>query len=74
VRESVPRFLQELARAQLIAPAGDGQGAPAGTEAVDGASPRVRTGRFTEPELIQHDEPLHDVVGHPFDPQMPLAE
>ncbi|MBI4526602.1 MAG: hypothetical protein HY695_22610 [Deltaproteobacteria bacterium] len=29
---------------------------------------------FVEPELIKHDEPLHDVVINPFDPQLPLAE
>lgn len=29
---------------------------------------------FTEPELIKHDEPLHEVVMNPFDPQLPLAE
>jgi len=29
---------------------------------------------FSEPELIRHDEPLHDVAISPFDPQLPLAE
>lgn len=74
VQESVSRFLQELARAQLIAPAADDRGAPASIDAGDGPSARDRARRFTEPELVQHDEPLHDVVGHPFDPQLPLAE
>lgn len=35
-------------------------------------SPRKKP--FAEPELIKHDEPLHDVVLNPFDPQLPLAE
>ncbi len=29
---------------------------------------------FVEPEVIKHDEPLHEVVINPFDPQLPLAE
>jgi hypothetical protein len=29
---------------------------------------------FIAPELIKHDEPLHEVVMNPFDPQVPLAE
>ncbi|MGH9196724.1 MAG: hypothetical protein ACRD1T_13395 [Acidimicrobiia bacterium] len=30
--------------------------------------------QFIEPELLKHDEPLHEVVMNPFDPQLPLAE
>jgi coenzyme PQQ synthesis protein D (PqqD) len=75
VQPSVARFVQALARAQLIAPAtADGRaGAPSGSTRM-GSTAAKATGRFTEPELVQHDEPLHDVVGHPFDPQLPLAE
>jgi hypothetical protein len=29
---------------------------------------------FVEPELIKHEEPLHEIVMNPFDPQLPLAE
>jgi hypothetical protein len=29
---------------------------------------------FVEPQLIKHDEPLHDIPLTPFDPQLPLAE
>jgi hypothetical protein len=29
---------------------------------------------ITEPELVKHDEPLHEVSMSPFDPQLPLAE
>ena len=76
-RASLARFLQELDREQLVvattgdgpeavAPAGDGQ---TGTGPATGA-----TRRFSEPELIKHDEPLHEVVMNPFDPQLPLAE
>ncbi len=39
-----------------------------------GSQTHVKKKRFVEPELIKHDEPLHDVVVNPFDPQLPLAE
>jgi hypothetical protein len=29
---------------------------------------------LTSPMLLKHDEPLHEVPLHPFDPQLPLAE
>jgi hypothetical protein len=29
---------------------------------------------FRPPQLVQHDEPLHEVAASPFDPQLPLAE
>jgi hypothetical protein len=47
----------------------------------DGAEPSVKPTPpdgpkrpFSEPELVQHDEPLHNVAISPFDPQLPLAE
>ena len=47
----------------------------------DGAEQSVKPTRpdgpkppFSEPELVQHDEPLHNVAISPFDPQLPLAE
>lgn len=30
--------------------------------------------KLLAPELIKHDEPLHEVPVNPFDPQLPLAE
>lgn len=30
--------------------------------------------KWGEPQLIKHDEPLHEVPLTPFDPQLPLAE
>jgi hypothetical protein len=35
---------------------------------------RLPEGLLAAPELIRHDEPLHEVPLHPFDPQLPLAE
>lgn len=29
---------------------------------------------YLDPEIIKHEEPLHEVVQNPFDPQLPLAE
>ena len=76
-RASLSRFLQELDREQLVlATTGDGPGAsvPAGDGQTGTAQPSGATSRFSEPELIKHDEPLHEVVMNPFDPQLPLAE
>ena len=40
-----------------------------------GGEPRPATKKaLLAPELIQHDEPLHEVPVNPFDPQLPLAE
>lgn len=76
-RESVARFLLELDRERLLQSrpptplvaeaSGDG-GAGSRVALAPGRRP------FGEPEVRMHDEPLHDVVMNPFDPQLPLAE
>jgi hypothetical protein len=76
-RASVSRFLGELDREQLIVTgtgAGPGAPAPEGDEPTVASRSPGTTRRFNEPELIKHDEPLHEVVMNPFDPQLPLAE
>ena len=69
-RGSVSRFLQDLEREQLVVRAEEDSyhGSSVGTIVPANKKP------FTEPELIKHDEPLHEVVMNPFDPQLPLAE
>lgn len=73
-RASLARFLQELDREQLVVVStGDGSATPA-SGGDDRTVTAGATSRFSEPELIKHDEPLHEVVMNPFDPQLPLAE
>ena len=75
----VSKFLHELEREHLVL---RNQGASVVTAMVQErsegpAGPVMPSGKrkpFTEPELIKHDEPLHEVVMNPFDPQLPLAE
>ena len=74
-RDAASRFLAALEREQLVVAAGDGETAaggspPAPAPAGEGGSQR----RFVEPDLVKHDEPLHEVSASPFDPQLPLAE
>ena len=66
-------FVDALARADLIVQSEDG-GAPSdsGSEAAPTAEGAKRP--FSEPALVQHDEPLHEVATSPFDAQLPLAE
>jgi hypothetical protein len=73
-KERVSAFLQELEREQLAVPH-SGEGDQRGGEGIVGApSPPPEKKPFAEPEVIKHDEPLHEVVMNPFDPQLPLAE
>jgi hypothetical protein len=67
---AVSRFVGELQREGLVV-ASDGAPAAPTPEAVEEGGPRRA---FQEPQLIKHDEPLHEVVPSPFDPQLPLAE
>jgi Coenzyme PQQ synthesis protein D (PqqD) len=76
-QSSVSTFLQELERAQLVVP--DREGRATGGERNPGESaeaqaPPAERKPFAQPELLKHDEPLHEVVMNPFDPQLPLAE
>jgi Coenzyme PQQ synthesis protein D (PqqD) len=65
----VSRFLPELERERLVLTSDQQPEVPASAPPTPDA-PRP----FEEPQLIKHDEPLHDVANTPFDPQLPLAE
>lgn len=76
-RESVARFLLELDRARLLQPHPPtplAAQAPGDAGAGSSVAPAAGRRSFGEPEVRMHDEPLHDVVMNPFDPQQPLAE
>jgi Coenzyme PQQ synthesis protein D (PqqD) len=73
-RASVSAFLRELEREGLVVASGQPRSGAPGDPAVTGADDSSTKRRFLEPELIQHDEPLHEVAASPFDPQLPLAE
>lgn len=67
---AVEAFVEQLEEESLLVPGDrDGAGQPAGREA-----PKGDRRPFSEPELVRHDEPLHEVAISPFDPQLPLAE
>jgi hypothetical protein len=69
---AVVSFVEQLARERLVIPAdGDLARADAAPAGVPGP---VERKPFALPALIKHDEPLHQVALHPFDPQLPLAE
>lgn len=66
---SITDFVNQLTQEELVMDSGD--------QTQSSYSGNFETGgkdRFTEPELIKHDEPLHEVSHNPFDPQLPLAE
>jgi hypothetical protein len=67
-RGTAAAFVEQLEQKGLLV-SGDGAVETAAPTAPDG--PRRP---FSEPELVQHDEPLHNVAISPFDPQLPLAE
>ena len=71
VTEAVSAFLQDLENERLVVTADGSQGGGT-TQSTPVASAERRP--FTQPELIRHDEPLHEVQVSPFDPQLPLAE
>jgi len=68
-RDAVSTFLPELERERLVVESDGEQAAPApAPESAGGPRP------FEVPQLIKHDEPLHEVANKEFDPQLPLAE
>lgn len=69
-RHAASRFLDELQRERLAVPGPEGS---TSEPAIQPAS-EMRRLPFAEPQLIRHDEPLHEVSLSPFDPQLPLAE
>ncbi len=74
VKGSISKFLEELEREQLVVPhQGGTDGYPDEKHAM-AEIPSDKKKPYVEPELLKHDEPLHDVVMNPFDPQLPLAE
>jgi hypothetical protein len=78
-RQSLAAFLEELEREQLVlqdsADPEMGASTTYAGDSLEGVkSPPAVKKRFVEPELIKHEEPLHEVVTNPFDPQLPLAE
>jgi hypothetical protein len=74
VEESVSKFLQELEREQLTLPRREAIDERPRQGSASAPAPSQQKRPFVEPELIKHDEPLHEVVMNPFDPQLPLAE
>jgi hypothetical protein len=74
-QNAISSFVEELQRERLVVAAPDGTTSATAAAAFDGRPPRADGKRpFEAPELIQHDEPLHEVSSSPFDPQLPLAE
>ncbi|MDA2916240.1 PqqD family protein [Nitrospinae bacterium AH_259_B05_G02_I21] len=73
-KDSVSRFLQELEREKLALPHREAEGERPHQGSASAPAPSQQKRPFVEPELIKHDEPLHEVVMNPFDPQLPLAE
>ena len=71
--QDVSRLLSELEREKLVVVAARGAPPPSPQDAVAGTADQGKR-RFAAPELIRHDEPLHEVATSPFDPQLPLAE
>jgi hypothetical protein len=72
---AVTAFLAQLGGERLIQ---TDEGGSAGSQSAGAATAAAESeaGRmpFAQPELIKHDEPLHEVSTSPFDPQLPLAE
>jgi hypothetical protein len=68
--EVVSSFLPELEREGLVVESSE----PADNSAPAAGAPDRPRAPFEQPQLIKHDEPLHDVANTPFDPQLPLAE
>ena len=70
-RDAVASFVETLRKEELLT---DASGPPDGHSAPASATQSGSKKPFVEPEVIKHDEPLHEVVTNPFDSQLPLAE
>lgn len=70
----VSDFLKDLEREQLVIPKKDETDERHHKPSADSNSETKEKIAFIEPDLIKHDEPLHEVSHDPFDPQLPLAE
>jgi hypothetical protein len=75
---SVSDFLQQLEREQLVVRDPEDEARPKAERRNEGSgvddSGSAERKPFAEPLVLKHDEPLHEVVMNPFDPQLPLAE
>jgi hypothetical protein len=71
-RRAVETFVDQLRQADLVVPSdAPGERTPgSGDQNPGGRGDRA----FSEPALVQHEEPLHEVATSPFDAQLPLAE
>jgi hypothetical protein len=72
-RAVAARFL-DLLQAEHLLTSTDAPAATCGAQDAAPATDATAKKPLREPELIKHDEPLHDVPLTPFDPQLPLAE
>ncbi len=67
---AIEKLIRELeVEGLLVADEGD-----AGPNQWDPAPDAGEPLPFSEPQLIRHEEPLHEVNTHPLDAQLPLAE
>ncbi|HSD11225.1 MAG TPA: PqqD family protein [Candidatus Binatia bacterium] len=69
-RSSIATFLERLRLERLVVERDE---APARQASQSEPVPSAKR-KLSTPELIKHDEPLHEVPINPFDPQLPLAE
>lgn len=72
-RALVEAFLERL-RSEALVVASEGSPEPAPSYSSPPDPSGGTKGPLTPPLLSKHDEPLHEVPLHPFDPQLPLAE
>ncbi len=74
-QELVAAFLERLQSESLIvASEGEVHESSSSHSPLPAGQPEGRRMPLTAPILSKHDEPLHEVPLHPFDPQLPLAE
>ena len=73
-KAAASRFVGKLERERLVVASDRGGDEAASDPGAAGRDEGAATRPFVEPELVRHDEPLHEVSASPFDPQLPLAE
>lgn len=74
-QELVTAFLERLQSESLVvASEGEVDESSSSRSPMPAHPPEGPRGPLTAPLLSKHDEPLHEVPLHPFDPQLPLAE
>lgn len=70
----VDAFLERLRSEALIVASEGASEPPPSYASMPADPPEGAKAPLTAPLLSKHDEPLHEVPLHPFDPQLPLAE